>query len=42
LSQVFSSWYFSWTSSDPTAQALSFTLQYFPYYEWWSKYSCIL
>ena len=26
----------------PTAQALSFTLQYFPYYLWCSKYSCLL
>jgi hypothetical protein len=26
----------------PTAQALSFTLQYFPYYVWCSKYSCLL
>ena len=26
----------------PTAQALSFTLQYFPYYVWFSKYSCLL
>jgi hypothetical protein len=26
----------------PTAQASSFTLQYFPYYVWCSKYSCLL
>jgi hypothetical protein len=26
----------------PTAQASSFTLQYFPYYVWFSKYSCFL
>ena len=26
----------------PTAQASSFTLQYFPYYVWWSKCSCLL
>jgi hypothetical protein len=26
----------------PTAQASSFTLQYFPYYVWRSKYSCLL
>jgi hypothetical protein len=26
----------------PTTQASSFTLQYFPYYVWCSKYSCIL
>ena len=26
----------------PTAQASSFTLQYFPYYVWYSKYSCLL
>ena len=26
----------------PTAQATSFTLQYFPYYVWCSKYSCLL
>ena len=25
----------------PTAQASSFTLQYFPYYVWCSKYSCL-
>ena len=42
LSQAFSAWYFSWTSGDPTAQASSFTLQYFPYYVWCSKYSCLL
>jgi hypothetical protein len=39
LSQAFSSWYFSWTSADPTAQALSFTLQCFPYYVWCSKHN---
>ena len=26
----------------PSAQASSFTLQYFPYYVWCSKYSCLL
>ena len=26
----------------PTTQASSFTLQYFPYYVWCSKYSCLL
>ena len=26
----------------PTAQASSFTLQYFPYYVWCAKYSCLL
>ena len=26
----------------PTAQASSFTLQYFPYYVWCSKYNCLL
>ena len=26
----------------PTAQDSSFTLQYFPYYVWCSKYSCLL
>ena len=26
----------------PTAQASSFSLQYFPYYVWCSKYSCLL
>ena len=26
----------------PTAHASSFTLQYFPYYVWCSKYSCLL
>ena len=26
----------------PTAQASSFTLQYFPYYVWCSKCSCLL
>jgi hypothetical protein len=26
----------------PTAQASSATLQYFPYYVWCSKYSCLL
>ena len=26
----------------PTAQASSFTLQYFPYYVWCSKYTCLL
>jgi hypothetical protein len=26
----------------PTAQASSFTLQYFPYYVWCSRYSCLL
>jgi hypothetical protein len=26
----------------PTAQVSSFTLQYFPYYVWCSKYSCPL
>ena len=26
----------------PTAQASSFTLQYFPYYVWCSKYSCLV
>jgi len=26
----------------PTAQASSFTLQYFPYYVWCSKYGCLL
>ena len=26
----------------PTAQVSSFTLQYFPYYAWCSKYSCLL
>ena len=26
----------------PTTQASSFTLQYFPYYVWSSKYSCLL
>ena len=26
----------------PTAQASNFTLQYFPYYVWCSKYSCLL
>jgi hypothetical protein len=26
----------------PTAQASSFTLQYFPYYVWCSKYSCVI
>jgi hypothetical protein len=25
-----------------TAQASSFTLQYFPYYVWCSKYSCFI
>ena len=34
------------TSLEPavitTAQASSFTLQYFPYYVWCSKYSCII
>ena len=42
LSQVFSSWHFSWTSGIPNAQASSFTLQDFPYYVWCSKYSCFL
>jgi len=36
LSQAFSAWYFS------TAQASSFTLQYYPYYVWCSKYSSLL
>jgi len=27
---------------NPTAHASSFTLQYFPYYVWCSKYSCLL
>ena len=43
LSQVF---FFPGTSLEPavipTAQASSFTLQYFPYYVWCSKYSCLL
>jgi hypothetical protein len=26
----------------PAAQASSFTLQYFPYFVWCSKYSCLL
>jgi len=41
----FSSWYFSWTSDDPPpppAQASSFTLQYFPYCVWCSKYLLLL
>ena len=36
LSQASSSRYFSWNSSDSDPQALSFTLQYFPYYVWCS------
>jgi len=44
LSQVFSSWYFSWTSGDPHrwGSGFKFHTAVLSYYVWCSKYSCLL